>query len=80
MKIKVENVTYEEMLARKEKALATPGKKPKTPNPVLRRLVKVLSKGELKKVSFSCEKENMERLDKDEPCLILMNHSSFIDL
>ena len=80
MKIKVENVTYEEMLSRKEKALAAPKKKPKTPNPLLRKLVYALSKGELKKVNFSCERENMELLAKDEPCLILMNHSSFIDL
>lgn len=80
MKIKVENVTYEEMLTRKEKATAAPKKKPKTPNPVLRKLVRVLSKGELKKVNFTCEKVDMERLGKNEPCLILMNHSSFIDL
>ena len=80
MKIKVEDVTYEEMLARQEKASAAPRKRPKTPNPVLRKLVQALSKGELKKVNFTCEKDGMERLKEDEPCLILMNHSSFIDL
>ena len=80
MKIKVEDVTYEEMLARQEKALAAPRKRPKTPNPALRKLAQILSKGELKKVNFTCEKENMEKLKKGEPCLILMNHSSFIDL
>ncbi len=46
-----------------------------------RRLLKTLSSGELKKVGFTCEKDaSMEQIGPDEPCLILMNHSSFIDL
>lgn len=80
MKIKVSETTYDEMLARQEKSMAAPRKKPVTPNPVLRKLVKALSKNELKKVNFTCEREGMERLKAGEPCLILMNHSSFIDL
>ena len=29
---------------------------------------------------FTYEEIDMDKLGKDEPCLILMNHSSFIDL
>ena len=54
---------------------------PPAPQPMFfRRLLKTLSAGELKKVGFRCEKEGMEKLESGEPCLILMNHSSFIDL
>ncbi len=80
MKIKVEDVSYEEMLARQERALRKAKKKPRTPNPLLRKLVKLLSKSELNKVNFTYKKNGMDRLGRDEPCLILMNHSSFIDL
>ena len=80
MKIKVEDVTYEEFLERQQKALSAPRKRPKTPNPVLRKLVKTLSHNDLKKVGFTYEKVGMKKLGKKEPCLILMNHSSFIDL
>lgn len=45
-----------------------------------RGLIKVLSKGEMKDVSFTTEEIDMDRLGNDEPCLILMNHSSFTDL
>lgn len=45
-----------------------------------RSLIKFLSKGEMKSVSFSYEEIGMDKLGKDEPCLILMNHSSFTDL
>ncbi len=46
----------------------------------MRKLLQVVSAGELKKVGFSYTLEGMDKLEKNEPCLILMNHSSFIDL
>lgn len=46
----------------------------------IRMLLKLLSGIDLRMTDFSYEKVGMERLGKKEPCLILMNHSSFIDL
>lgn len=76
MKIKTQELSYEEVLA----LPAAEHKNPKKPNPALIGLVRMLSKGELKKVGFHYETEGMEKLGADEPCLVLMNHSSFIDL
>ena len=76
MKIKPMPLTYEEVLA-----LPKPKRpKPKRPGFLFRSLVRILSAGDLKKVHFSYRSIGMERLKKCEPCLILMNHSSFIDL
>lgn len=76
MKIKTANLSYEQV-----KALPTfEHQKPEEQSPFFRWLLKQLSASELKKVNFTCEKIQMDRLHKDEPCLILMNHSSFIDL
>lgn len=47
---------------------------------LFRTLIRVLSEGELRRVHFTSRRLGMERLGKREPCLILMNHSSFIDL
>lgn len=76
MKIKTQELSYEEVLA----LPAAEHKNPKKPNSALIGLVRMLSKGELKKVGFHYETEGMEKLGADEPCLVLMNHSSFIDL
>lgn len=59
--------------------------RPKHEKPVkqwacIRRLLRFVAKGEMKKVGFSYKEIGMEKLGKDEPCLILMNHSSFTDL
>lgn len=76
MKIRSKPLTYEEVLALPiEKT-----RKPKRPNMVFRTLLKVLSAGDLKATDFTYQTFGMEKLGKDEPCLILMNHSSFIDL
>lgn len=76
MKIKVKNLSYDKVAALPERK----HHRPVRPNPLLKQLILLLSKGELKKVRFECEKHGMERLKKGEPCLVLMNHSSFIDL
>ena len=76
MKIKVKEMSYNQVLA-------LPAEKhirPRRPNILFRTLLKLLSWPELCATHFTWEKEGMERLEKDEPCLVLMNHSSFIDL
>ena len=76
MKIKVTEKSYGEVLGlQKEKR-----DKPKKPNLFFRTLLKVVCSPELKQVGFTYTENGMERLGKKEPCLFLMNHSSFIDL
>ena len=76
MKIKVTDKSYEEVMAlpREEH------RKPLKPSIFFRTLLKLLSSADLKATNFHCRSSGMERLGADEPCLILMNHSSFIDL
>ncbi len=76
MKIKIKEITYDEL----EKIKHAAHKRPLKPNPVLKKVINVLANGDLKKANFKIESVDMDRLSKDEPCLILMNHSSFIDL
>ena len=47
---------------------------------LLRALVRLYSIADLTATHFSWKREGMERLGKHEPCLVLMNHSSFVDL
>ncbi len=76
MKIKVKEASYAEVMA------LSPHQRLKPQKPLLpmRALLRLASTGELKKVGFSYDTEGLEKLGKEEPCLILMNHSSFIDL
>ena len=75
MKIKQKSMSFDKVLE-----LARPKhKKPKKPNILFRTLVKILSTGELKKTKFEYSFVNCDKLP-DKPSLILMNHSSFIDL
>ena len=76
MKVKVKNITYEQMLALPSKKY----KKPKKINWFYQTLLKIICHGELKKVNFKVEKVDMDKLPKNQPCLILMNHCSSIDL
>ena len=76
MKTRVVNKRYEEVIAMpKEKHF-----KPLKQFAFLRMLMKTLSVFDLKAVNFKHKEINMEHLKEDEPCLVLMNHSSFIDL
>ena len=75
MKIKTKALSYNALAA-----LPPPArKKPKRPSLFFRSLVRVLAAGDLRDAQFSFTTERMEGFDR-EPCLILMNHSSFIDL
>ena len=76
MKIKTKKIDFDKVSHLKRAVHKNPVK----PNFLLKRLIKFLADGDLKKVNFSSQKIGMEKLDDDEPCLILMNHSSFIDL
>ena len=76
MKIKTEKSTYREVMARERNER----KKPVRPNILFRSLIYILSQPSMRKTHFSVRKKGMEKLGKKEPCLVLMNHSSFIDL
>lgn len=76
MKIKIAEKSYEEVLA-----MPVPiRKKPIRQHIFFRVLLRLLSVWDLWLTHFTYEEEGMEKLEKEEPCLILMNHSSFIDL
>ena len=74
MKIKVRNLSYDEVL----KLPRLKHKKPLKPSRFLSTVVRVVSTPTLKKTRFSYTTERMELVGK-QPCLILMNHSSFTD-
>ena len=76
MKIKTKEKSYEQVLNLQEQ----PHKKPTRQSAAIRALLKFLAGFDLRAVDFSYDTVGMERIGKDEPCLILMNHSSFIDL
>jgi len=75
MKIKVRNLPYEEVL----KLPRLKHKDPLKPSKFLATVVRVASLPTLWKTKFSYTTERME-LVGDQPCLILMNHSSFTDM
>ncbi len=76
MKIKVKNLSFDEVQNLPPRKM----KKPLKPGIFWRFLIKTLAKGDLKATNFTYKKIGMEKLGKKEPCLILMNHSAFIDL
>ena len=76
MKIKTRKKSYEEVMA----LPVEPHRKPKRPNLLFRTLLKIVSTPDLIATRFRCERIGMEKLGRREPCLYLMNHSSFIDL
>ena len=75
MKIRTIDKQYEEVLRLPKPEHIRPMK----PSRALRMLVKTLSIPDLKAVGFSYTTKNMEKAGKG-PWLILMNHSSFLDL
>ncbi|MBE5758925.1 MAG: 1-acyl-sn-glycerol-3-phosphate acyltransferase [Clostridiales bacterium] len=75
MKIKVKEMPYEEVL----KLPRLQHKMPMKPQAWLMAIVRLICISTLKKTKFSYTTERMD-LIKDQPCLILMNHSSFTDM
>ena len=75
MKIKTKKLSYEQVLA-----LTRPAhKKPHKPNLLFRSLIRALGTADLLSTRFRFRTERMEELGEG-PYLVLMNHSSFIDL
>ena len=75
MKIKTRELSYDEVL----KLPRLQHRKPRKPSRFLATVVRVASAPTLRKTKFSYTTERME-LVGDQPCLILMNHSSFTDM
>lgn len=75
MKIKTKTATYEEVMS----LPPFQHQKPQKPDIFFRTLVRLLSEGDLKAVNFKYTSDDISSL-KNQPCFILMNHSSFIDL
>jgi hypothetical protein len=75
MKIK-SNLSYREVLNKPAKKKKNPAR----PSFFFRTLIRVVSLPDLMATKFKYRTVGMEKLSKKEPCLILMNHSSFIDL
>ena len=75
MKIKVREMSYDEVLTLPR----LKHKKPLKPSRFLATVVRIVSGSTLKKTNFSYTTERMELVGK-QPCLILMNHSSFTDM
>ncbi len=76
MKIKIKNKRYEEVLALPKAKRPKPMKQ----HMLFRIILRFISSFDLWATHFKWKKIGMEKLGKDEPCFVLMNHSSFIDL
>ena len=76
MKIATKKLPIEKVLARKRPKRA----KPLRPNFLLATVIRILAIFDLWPTHFTYQMHGMEKVGKKEPCLILMNHSSFIDL
>jgi len=76
MKIKTKRLSYEEVLALPRSR----HRNPLRPFFLLQLVVRLLSILDLFPTKFTYRTHGMEQISKKEPCLILMNHSSFIDL
>lgn len=76
MKITKRDLPYEKVMAIKPPKHRKPGR----PSRFMHGLIRVLSIPELIETGFTVNKIGMERLEKKEPCLILMNHSCFLDM
>ena len=75
MKINTVNMPYSEVLKQPRLQHKTPRK----PSKFLAAVVRIVSATTLKKTNFKYTTEDMEKVG-DQPCLILMNHSSFTDM
>ena len=76
MKIKTKCRPYSEVMAIEPQK----HQKPRRQSALLRFVMRVASIPDLWATKFRVKKIGMERLGRREPCLFLMNHSSFIDL
>ncbi len=75
MKIRTVKSSYDKVMALPK----AKHRQPRHPSRLLHTAIRVASMFDLIATRFSYTSENMEKV-KGQPCLILMNHSSFIDL
>ena len=75
MKIQTKEMDFDKAMAKERYA----HKKPRKINFFFRTLIRILSIFGMAGTGFTYETEGLEEL-KDEPCLILMNHSCFLDM
>ena len=76
MKTTTRKSTYEKVMQMPR----TKHRNPLRPLFLIQILIRLLSFYDLLPTKFSYQKHGMEKIGKEEPCLILMNHSSFIDM
>ena len=76
MKTVIKNSNYETVMAMKRPK----DRKPLRPLFALQVLIHILSFFMLLPYKFTYQTRGMEKIGKKEPCLILMNHSSFVDM
>ena len=76
MKIRTREMPYDKVLALPRSL----HEKPRKQSVIFRMLMKVLSFFDLLRIGFEYQKIGMEKLAPGQPCLILMNHSCFLDL
>ena len=76
MKTTIKTLSYDQVMA-----LPRPRyQKPKKPNLFWRTLIRVLCFFGMMGTGFRYETEGMEKIGKNQPCLILMNHTCFLDM
>lgn len=76
MKTTVKEMSLDEVMALPRPA----DKKPVRPNIFFRGLMRTLSEAGLMGSGFTYTTTGLDSIPKDQPCLILMNHSCFLDL
>lgn len=76
MKTTVKELSYEQVMTLPASKL----QKPVKPVMFWRWLIKTLAKSDLRATHFKCNYIGMDKLGKKKPCLVLMNHSCFMDL
>ena len=76
MKIATKILPYEKVVSRRRPK----DRKPLRPNFLLATVIRILAVFDLLPTRFTYEMHGMDSIGRNEPCLILMNHSSFIDL
>ena len=76
MKIHTVKTTYENLLRRPTAKRI----RPKRPDLFFRSLVRALSQFGMAGIDFTAVKGDMKGIKRNEPCLILMNHSCFLDM
>ncbi len=75
MKIKITEASFKTV-----KPVKQPNILPTKQSKFFKGLINLVAAGDFKKTSFSFEWKSGQDIPLDQPCLILMNHSSFIDL